>query len=177
MFWRAMHKRLFVALFLLFLCGWYVLSSSNVLSFNLFSAWTYKQGNIKIGENYVSEDEIDDTIVGLVIANMTFGEGEYASANEQPLQEALALFETSQALVNVDILELVTNNPNPQEVLDAHLQHTAHTVKKINASVTDLQAMAQIYLERSNNCLNDKKEGDQLFFQGINANDAPDTAE
>ena len=157
MFLRAFHKKIFVLSFIFFLVIWYVLSARSVLSFNLFSAWTYKQGNIKIGENYVREGTVDDTIIGLVIANMTFGEGEYETSNEQPLQEALTLFETSQALVWVDILTLVTNSPNSQDVLDAHLQHTTRTVTKITATVADLQEMANVYLQRSNSCLSEKK--------------------
>lgn len=158
MLFRALHKKLFLLSFIFFLGIWYMLSARSVLSFNLFSAWTYKQGNIKIGENYVRDDVMDDTIVGLVIANMTFGEGKYESTNEQPLQEALHLFQTSQALVSVNILDLVTQSPNPQEVLDAHLQHTASAITKIQASAIALQDMAAVYLELSTTCLGNKQE-------------------
>ena len=71
---RIFHIKLFISCFFLFLIAWYALGWWGTFGFNLFSAWTYKQGNIQIGENYVKESDVDDTIVWLVIANMTVGE-------------------------------------------------------------------------------------------------------
>jgi len=161
--------------FVFFLLFWYILSIWWAFSFNLFSAWTYKQWNIKIGENYVKDSEVDDTIVGLVIANMTFGEGEYHVTGEKAMQDALQLFATSQALVQVDILDLVTTNEDSERVLDAHLQHTQQTLTKIKDTNQQLREIAQEYVQKANNCLQEKRDGDQLFFQWVQWNDGAST--
>lgn len=161
--------------FVFFLIWWFVLSAWWVFSFNLFSAWTYKQWNIKIGENYVKDSEVDDTIVGLVIANMMFGEGEYYVTGEKAMQDALKLFATSEALVQVDILDLVTKNEDSARVLDAHLKHIEQTLTKIQSTNQQLREIAQEYVQKANNCLVEKRDGDQLFFQWVQWNDGAST--
>jgi hypothetical protein len=96
---------------------------------------------------------------------MMFGEGEYYVTGEKAMQDALKLFATSEALVQVDILDLVTKNEDSARVLDAHLKHIEQTLTKIQSTNQQLREIAQEYVQKANNCLVEKRDGDQLFFQ------------
>ena len=175
MIYRILHRKLFISCFVLFLIGWYTLGGWGTFWFNLFSAWTFKQGNIQIGENYVKESDVDDTIVWLVIANMTLGEWRLQVKWEKVMQDAIRLFETSEVLINVDILDLVTENEDSEWVLKSHMEHTRKTLESIQANTLQLREIAQSYVAQSNECLGEKRSGDQQFFQWVQANDTVET--
>jgi len=62
MFFRILHKWTFYLLLAIFLTGRYVLSAQDVISFDFFNVWTVKQ-NLKLGEEYVKDSLVDDTIL------------------------------------------------------------------------------------------------------------------
>ena len=174
---RILHRRIFYIFLVLFLAMRYSLEANGVLSFDLFSAWTAKQWNIKVGEQYVKDSDVDDTVVGTVLANVSFGEDEYQMHSEQWLQNALRLFEHSQALVSVDILSLLVNSESKKDVLFAHIKHAETTLARIDANAVFLEDMTATYIARSTACFAEKTSGDQLFFAWLNDNDQAATAE
>lgn len=140
----------------------------NTSAFNLFSAWT-KDVNLKLGQEYVKESSVDDTIIGTTLANLALGAGEYKS--DASVKNTLNLFEISTALINVDILELINDAENPDDALGTHIKHIDKTLQEIDETVELLQWDAAKYAEESRQCLQEKNEGDKIFFEGLQASD------
>lgn len=156
----------------MFLLFRYVLSAQQAVSFTFFKARTVEQ-NIKIGENYVSKTVVDDTAIGMVIANISLGEGSYGT--DPSIKSALHLFEVGAGLINVDVLDLLQNSSDPRQALTTHVKHIAKTVEQIDATSQALLERAQDHQSQAQACLADKRGGDQLFFAGAQGNMPGDT--
>ncbi len=169
MFKRIFHKRTFYLLIAIFLAGRYFLSARNVVSFDFFNEWTVKQ-NLKIGQDYVKDSVVDDTIIGTTLANMTVGHW-IKTNNESIISEALRLFDESTALVWVDILQLVTSSDEPKAALQAHIDHTEKTLEEIEVVRGKLNELAQDYWAKSQDCAATQNEGNQQFIEWTNQSD------
>ncbi len=166
---RVLHKKIFYALLCVFLIGRNMLSSQSVISFDFFNIWTVKQ-NLKLGELYVKDSLVDNTIIGTTLANIAVGNGQVFSRDDV-VRDALRLFSTSSALVSIDILELVTNSKNPKDALQSHIDLTNKTLEQIDVTGKGLYQLAQEYWATSQGCYADKIAGDQLFYQAAGAGD------
>ncbi|USN55582.1 MAG: hypothetical protein H6765_03145 [Candidatus Peribacteria bacterium] len=162
------HKRLFYISFFVFLGMRYTLAASEVLSFDFFKVRTLDQ-NIKIGDQYTQQSLVDDAIIGTVIAQISFGESTYSS--DKYVHDALRLYEVSQTLVGVDILEMITNAPDPELALNAHIKQVNATIEEIQQTHAGLQELADTYQQEANACLISKRAGDKLFFDGTSEQD------
>ncbi len=131
MLFRIAHKWTFYLLLAIFLTGRYVLSAQNVISFDFFNVWTARQ-NLKLGEEYVKDSLVDNTILGTTLANIAVGHGQVFSRDDV-VRDALRLFTTSSTLVTVDILDLVTSAEDPEAALQAHIDHTQKTLEQIDS--------------------------------------------
>lgn len=154
----------------------YVLDINNIWWFNLFSSWTFKQGNIKIGESYVQESVVDDTIIWLVVAHVSVGENEVIQAKRASTKVykptwPLWLFAASETLVQVDVLDLLQQDQdNIDELIDTHIAHIDHMLDDIVQQAADLDFEAQEFIDRSATCLDQKRDGDRVFFEGVEQN-------
>jgi hypothetical protein len=168
MFGGIFRRRVFGVSFLVFAAGRYVLSAQEVVSFSFFKVWTLQQ-NIKLGQQYVREGHIDNTVVGTVIANVSFGQGAYYA--NPTIADAIRLFDSSRALVSTDVLELLRTSQYPEQTLTTHIKHVDRTVNQIDALATSLSQLADNHLQESQRCLSLKREGDTFFFEGIQSSD------
>lgn len=164
------HKKIFYIFLVIFLAGRYLLSSQDVISFSFFNSWTVKQ-NIKLGEAYVKESLVDDTIIWTTLWNIAAGHGQVFS-RDNVVRDALRLFSTSTTLVTVDILDLVTSSENPEEALQSHIDHTEQTLAQIDTTWKGLYQLAQEHRSLAQECYATKQAGDELFFQAATAGDA-----
>lgn len=170
LFARMLRRPLFYVVVALG-CGLrYLLSAQEVISFGFFNTRTTRQ-NLKIGEEYIKQSLVDDTIVGTTLANISLWHGQ-TFARDNIVNDALRLFKTSTALVTVDILQLVTSSKNPEQALQTHLDHTQNTLSQIDRVGRALQQLAQEHYIRSQECYASKQAWDELFFQGASATDA-----
>jgi hypothetical protein len=165
-------KRLFVGTFLIWLLFRYVLSAQEAVSFSFFKAWTVEQ-NVKIGEHYVRHSLVDDTAVGTIIANISLGEGSFG--NDPSIKNALHLFTVWSSLIHVDVLDLAQESSDPKLALSTHLKHVSTTIEQIAWSRQALIERALAHQQTAQECLTEKKSGDQLFFAGAQQNLPGDT--
>gem|GEM_PF-3331916 len=77
----------------------------------------------------------------------------------------LGLEAEAENLVNTDILQLLRESRDPSAVFDLHL---AQTEQVLNDMETTFESLTQTSFDKqnaSNDCLEQKRSGDQEFFQ------------
>lgn len=72
------------------------------------------------------ESLVDNAIVGTTLANIAFGQRMYHV--DPTVRGIFSTFDQSRALVNVDILELITRSENPEQALSSHIRHVDTTI-------------------------------------------------
>jgi len=110
---------------------------------------------------------VDDTVVGLVLANVRLANGHYQI--EPTVAKVFDLLQETRALISVPITA-VRNGEDAQSRTtnyDAHLRHTILTAQDDLAVIDTLQSRAEDFLASSDACLASKRAGDQQFYEGV----------
>lgn len=162
---RMKRLGLFGISFCFFGFVWLLLGGQIIQWFNLFGQRTAQQHS-KIGDEYVKNADVDNAVVGTVLAQIALGNGSFKIPKTN--NDVFTLFTASQLLVNTDILTLVKNAENPEKAIDTHLAHTQVTIDQITVTASNLADRAQTHIVLAQECLADKRTGDSLFFAGVN---------
>jgi hypothetical protein len=162
-------NKLFRITFVLFTAG-FLLISGKVSGFNYFKVWTLRD-TLKIGNNYVQEEMVDDAAMGTVIAQIYSNSATSYTSNGGLISRGLKLFNDTQALVSVNITDLVKNSKDPARTIDLHNAHISKKIEELDIVVGQLKDMAAKKSQLSTECLARKKLWDQTFLQWVSAND------
>lgn len=131
---------------------------------NFFWQWTTQQ-NIKIGEWFIRDNEVDNSALGTILSQISFWNGMVKfEATPRSIDQ---LFQNISILINTDIFELLNWSNNPEKALSSHITHLEETLFTIRETEDSLSRSIQSYLDQSNRCLDDKRQGDQQYLQGI----------
>lgn len=161
-----LKSKLFRICFVVFTIVFFIIGGS-ANSFTYFKIWTLKQ-NLKLGTEYTQENLVDDAAMGTVIAQLYQSSTFYS--NDSLISRWLKLFHDTQALVSVNIADLIKDSKDPGRTIDLHNAHISKKLDELEIIVGQLREMATKKQEASNICLNRKKIGDQTFLQGVSEN-------
>ena len=137
-----------------------------------FSVWTGIQ-NEKVWTQYVKQSATDNSVVGTVLAQVAFGNRAYKVAPSQ--WNVFGLFQQSESLISVDVVDLMQASQNPEQILTAHINQAETVLANIFDVNSSLSEQAQGYITQSQECFNQKQQGDAAFFQWVQRWDATQT--
>ncbi len=147
---------------MLFLWLFFFLSAGE--SFNFFKVWTAHQ-NLKIWSDYVRLSQIETPVVGGVLAQLKVWNGIMYSKRATGSSFDANL--TAESLVNTDILTLMDTSSDPNAVMNLHIAQSKQSLLDMQWNYDQLIELSQQKQEESNDCLTDKRAGDQEFFAWV----------
>lgn len=158
----------FFSYFVIFLVIFYFLFSGNTFSFSWLWLWTEKQ-NIKLSENFIRSNIIDDTVIHTALANISTWKWNYHRIHY--VSTAVSNTSSTRNLVNMDVVQLLDWRSWKKLILEWYLSQVRLVIAE-NEYI--LERLRQDIFEKNQElifCDNEKSIWDNMFFQWLNSLD------